>query len=398
MMEAIAISVFWISTALIALNVVGYPHLLRLLERLGVTGRCPRSNSGSESRRLPSVTMIVPVYNEERHIRWKIENCLALRYPADRLTILFVFDGCTDRSAEMAKDVWREHGRTERLLLRIAAANRGKVAVLNDEIARVSSEVVALVDASAWLPDDALETLVAHFADPTVGVVCPAYATADGSSAETAYWRLLTRLKQIESDMASVIGPHGACYLFRRPLWTPLPPDTINDDFVLPMQIVAKGFSARYDDRVTAREMERSSSRIDFRRRLRIGAGNLQQVVRLAKLASPARPALAFLFILGKGLRAFVPLLALLAIAASVQLGLQNVFPFALILAGAVVSLALFVVSQCGGDARLPKPFRLVAYVATWMVASAIGSLAFMTGSAGALWKTSNANKGAASP
>ncbi len=91
------------------------------------------------------------------------------------------------------------------------------------------------------------------------------------------------------------------------------------------MSIVARGHDAVYDASVVAQETEAGSPHVEFRRRLRLGAGNLQQVLRCVGLASFRRPALAFLFLSGKGLRAFVPLLALVAALSMALLAVRAV-------------------------------------------------------------------------
>ncbi len=386
--DQIALAVFLLSALLIAYNIVGYPALLQLIGR-----RLPSAQPAVTPRApWPSVAIIVPVFNEERWIVRKIENTLALRFPGER-RIIFAFDGCTDRSVALAQEA--AAGRQD-IELRVHPGNRGKIAVLNEEIAAVAADVVMLTDASAMLPSDALERLLPHFTDTAVGIVCPAYAGAEPDSAESAYWRLQTRLKAIEGAIAAPIGPHGACYLFRRALWEPLPADTINDDFVMPMRIVARGHDAVYDASVVAQESEAGSARVEFRRRLRLGAGNLQQVLRCAGLASLRRPALAFLFLSGKGLRAFVPLLALLVVLSAALLAVRAVPLFGAIGLMALLALLLFLAGQMGVERRLPRPLRLVSYGMTWLVASAGGSLLLLLGGAAGLWKTSNTSKGAA--
>ncbi len=390
--DAVAIAAFCASTALMAYNLAGYPWLLRWIE--GRTDAAPDASTPSLNGPDLLVTIIVPVYNEERHILRKIENTLALRGPRHR--IVFAFDGCTDNSVQIATAAIGHRDRAE-IELRVHLANRGKVALLNEEVARADGDIVLLTDVSAMLPADALEKLMRHFADPTVGVVCPAYAAAEAASAEDAYWRLQTRLKRIEAQIAAPIGPHGACYLFRRSLWTPLPVDTINDDFVLPMRIVADGHRAIYDDRVVAQETERSTARVEFRRRLRLGAGNLQQVMRVARLASLTRPRLAFVFLSGKGLRAFIPLLAFLAAISAVWLAGRGVAPFGVIAGGMGLAAALGFAGEIGAERFMPRaltrPLRLLGYVTIWIAASALGSLMLLAGQAGGLWRTSNASK-----
>ncbi|GAL11026.1 glycosyltransferase SypQ [Vibrio astriarenae] len=75
----------------------------------------------------------------------------------------------------------------------------------------------------------------------------------------------------------------------------------INDDFIIPMEIVSRGYDAVYDNNVIATEMEPTDLSDDFSRRLRISAGNMQQALFLGKLFHPRFRRVAFAFFSGKG-------------------------------------------------------------------------------------------------
>src|SRR4029078_12597287 len=176
-------------------------------------------------------------------------------------------DGCSDATRSIAEATLES---VADLKCRVISYdnNIGKVAVLNDQIGRATSEVVALSDASSLLTPDALLRSAAHFADRDVGVACPTYSVVDASNpGEQAYWAYQSRVRRYEANLAAPLGAHGAFYLFRRGLWSELEPDTINDDFVLPMRIVASGFRAVYDPSIVPTELERSSASQEFRRR-----------------------------------------------------------------------------------------------------------------------------------
>lgn len=106
----------------------------------------------------------------------------------------------------------------------------------------------------------------------------------------------------------------------RRRLAAPLPPDTINDDFVLPMEIVARGYRALYRPDAMATELECADAATDRRRRRRIGAGNLQQAIRLRRLLHPRYGWTAFVFASGKVLRPGMPFAMLAALCGSAVL------------------------------------------------------------------------------
>lgn len=391
-------TVFWLCLALVAYHHLAYGLIVSVwARRLGLAPRQDIRQSDSlavSSPHLPSVTIIVPAYNEERHIARKIANLAELDYPRDRLRIVVALDGCEDRTEAVARETVMALGAADAVEIRAFAVNRGKIAVLNEEIARADTDIVALSDASSELPADGLARLVEHFREAGVGVVCPAYVMPDDATVgERAYWEHQVSIKAAEGRIASPIGTHGHFYLFRRGLWTPLPQDTINDDFVLSMRIVERGFRAVYDASVPAVELERSPTRQDFRRRVRLGAGNLQQFLRLIGLAKPGRGALAFLFLSGKGLRAVSPLLVVLAFAASIGAALAGSELFRWIVAAELAGLAVAAGADLMGEDRSPRWATVVAYGVRGLLASALGALLFMLGAGRRAWSVSNASR-----
>ena len=167
-MTTLAAILFWLSAGLIAYTHLGYPLLLWALTHLHRFHPFPRhgrANGGNDlPELLPTVSLIVPAYDEEEVIAAKVANALSLDYPRGRLQIVVASDGSTDATAERARAAGAD------LVLELPPG--GKVAALNAAAEQASGEVLAFSDAnSAWAPD-ALRQLVAPFADPQVGYVC----------------------------------------------------------------------------------------------------------------------------------------------------------------------------------------------------------------------------------
>ncbi|WP_445505208.1 glycosyltransferase family 2 protein [Microvirga sp. G4-2] len=382
--------VFWTCVVLVLYHHVGYPIAVRAIAAW--FGR-KSSASDAELAVLPSVTIIVPAHNEEAVIAAKIRNLAALEYPRDSLSVVLALDGCIDGTSAIARDLLGESGGLD---LRIVEypSNIGKIAVLNDQIGRAHSDVVALSDTSSLLEPQALLQAVRHFGCPSVGVVCPTYALIrPGSEGERAYWNYQTRVKIAEGAVGAPMGAHGAFYIFRRNLWKPLEPDTINDDFILPMRIVERGYDAVYDPEIVATELETSTARQNFRRRIRIGAGNLQQVLRVAGLADLRRPGVAFVFLSGKALRAFMPILLLIAAVSLPVLAVREGGFYLYAFAGeALVGLAV-IADHLGVPRVIPRPARWAAYFVQGHAAGFIGALILLGGLQGHAWKFSAAAK-----
>jgi lipopolysaccharide/colanic/teichoic acid biosynthesis glycosyltransferase len=371
--------------AAVAYHHVGYPVLLRTLARQAASRAQqvePQTLTADISReQLPSITIIVPAFNEQEVIAQKIENLSRINYPADRLDIVIALDGCTDSTRAIAQAAVARAGADLSIRIVDHPVNRGKIAVLNEHIAAARSDIVALNDASGMIDPDALRRAVRHFLDARVGVVCPTYNHPHvGSEGEAAYWRMQTEIKVYEAALAAPMGAHGALYFFRRALWQPLPIDTINDDFVLPMRIVEAGYRAVYDPSIVATEVEPTLAEAEFRRRVRIGAGNMQQLVRLIGLANPRSPAMAFVFLSGKGMRPIVPFLMLLALVSTAVLALAGETLFQYLLALEVLGLAAAAAVVHFRPARVPRPLAWLSYLVVGHTASALGALAFLSG------------------
>ena len=292
-------ALFWVSAFLVVYPYLVFPSLLMLMRR--VIPRPPRKAPIE-----PTVSMLVAAYNEADVIAAKIENALAIDYPADRLETVVASDGSTDATNAIAG----RYDDGKRIRLVAFPVNRGKLATMNDAVRQLTGEIIVFSDASSMITPESLRELVSNFADPSVGAVSGAYLVRNpGQSAlgkqEDFYWRFETSLKAAEADVSSTLGAHGSLYAIRRELY-PFPEQgVINDDFVIPMRIVARGYRTVYEPAAVA--IEEAQEMEGFRRRVRIGSGNIQQLAELPRLLMPPRPLPLFFFLSHKVSRLFVP-------------------------------------------------------------------------------------------
>src|SRR3954463_11792843 len=151
--------VFWASIAAVAYVYAGYPAMLRLWARL--SPRPLRAAPGGGP--LPGVSIVIAARNEAARLSTRIDNLLALDYPADK-QIIVVSDGSTDDTLDVLA---RYRGRVEA----IPVPRGGKALALNAGVARARFEIVIFADARQAFAADALRQLTAPFADPQVGGV-----------------------------------------------------------------------------------------------------------------------------------------------------------------------------------------------------------------------------------
>jgi biofilm PGA synthesis N-glycosyltransferase PgaC len=308
----IAELIFWLGIATPVYAYLGYPVALALL-RL-VIHRPIRKQAG-----LPTVSLLIPAYNEADMIEEKIRNSLALDYPPDKLEIVIACDGCKDNTPELAK---RAAAGT-RIRILDYPVNRGKIATLNEAVRELTGDIIVFSDGAAMLYRDSVRKLVENFEDPVVGAASGKYTVVkadevDIGKSEDFYWKYETFLKVMESELASTLGAHGHLHAIRRELYPFPAPGTINDDYVIPVSVLARGYRAVYEPKAIVYEEAREMT--GFGRRVRIMAGNVQQIREIKGLFVPFRPLLLFFFLSHKVSRLLVPFGMVAAIVANLIL------------------------------------------------------------------------------
>jgi biofilm PGA synthesis N-glycosyltransferase PgaC len=287
-------ALFWLSAGLLLYTFAGYPLLIDLLARL-------RSRPNRTATIEPSLTLVIPAYNEEAVIAAKIENSLALDYPVDRLAILVVADGSDDRTVAIAS-------RYPGVQVAYQPERRGKAAAVNRIMPDVTSEIVLFSDANTLFDAGTLRAMLRHFADPAVGGVTGEKRVQGGG--EGLYWRYESWLKRRDSQVSSVMGAAGEIFALRREAFRPPEEDSIIEDFVLSMRLVAAGWRVIYEPAAIACEPPSPSLGADWDRRTRIAAGGIQSLARLPEMLDPRRGLVAWQYVSHRALRwAVTPIL-----------------------------------------------------------------------------------------
>lgn len=255
-----------------------------------------------QTDKLP-VTLIVTAYNEASFLPQKISNTLAIDYPADKLTILFVTDGSSDNSTELIS-------KFPSVQLMHLPERRGKYAAVKRAMQQVKTPIVIFSDANTMLNPECINRIVSHYTDQKVGGVAGEkkimrnnYASAVGE-AEGLYWQYESFMKQQDAELYTVVGAAGELFSIRSSLFTPLDDNIILDDFVISMQVCLQGYKIRYEPDAFATELPSASLKEEERRKVRISAGAYQSLRYLKAVMNPLRhPLLSFQFISRRLLR-----------------------------------------------------------------------------------------------
>jgi poly-beta-1,6-N-acetyl-D-glucosamine synthase len=341
--------IFWLGAGLPVYAYLGYPIVLLLLGL--VIHRAVRKRPFE-----PTVTLIIPAYREAGVIAAKIRNSLAIDYPADKLDIVVACDGSPDNTPEVAA----EAARGTRVRVFDFPVNRGKIGTLNEVVRQCASEMLVFTDASAKLYPDAIRVLMMNLADPTVGSVGGKYTVAkpgevDIGKSEDLYWKYETRLRTQEAQLSSTLGAHGQLHAIRRNLY-PFPSSgMINDDYLIPLSVLPKGYRAVYDPKAIC--YEEAKEMTGFGRRIRVMTGNFQQLREIKGLFHPLQPLPLLFFLSRKVFRLMVPFGMVAALIANLFL-LDSRFYRALFIG----QLAFYAMAIAGALIQLRPKLLMLPY------------------------------------
>ena len=119
--------------------------------------------------RYPTVTVVVPAFNEEKTVAKTIETLLRLDYPKNKLKITVVDDGSRDGTwSELQK--YKNHPQVEIF----QKENGGKFTALNFAITHSTSEIIGCLDADSFVEPGALKSIVSYFEESEAMAVTPA--------------------------------------------------------------------------------------------------------------------------------------------------------------------------------------------------------------------------------
>lgn len=305
--------IFWFSLLLIAYANLGYPVLLWICCRF----QTARVTVKGFEEKWPMVSVVMVAHNEAERISAKLQNLLECDYQGE-LEVIIVCDGCEDATAEVSRSAGGKR-------VRVIESDRcGKAEGLNQGVAVARGAIVVFADVRQVFEPDAIRQLVIPFADPSIVGVSGSLeikAAADGAGKGIdVYWKLEKFIRLAEARMDSCIGCTGAIYALRADSYQALPPDTLLDDVVIPMQAMLAGGRILFEPTARAYDPQALTVSSERRRKTRTLAGNFQMLFRYLDWLLPVRNRLWWQLVSHKYLRLMVPFLLLVCFVSNAVL------------------------------------------------------------------------------
>jgi len=304
------------------------------------------------------------------------------------MTCLCVTDGSTDSTNQIVK-------KFPEVSLYFQPDRRGKVNAVNRIIPHLSGDIIIFSDANTMLNNEAIKNLVRHFANPKVGMVAGEKTILrtikeTASRGEGLYWRYESWLKKNDAEIGSVIGAAGELFAIRRSLLETVPEDIIIEDFYLSLRVIQKGYTIAYEPQAVAVETGSASVKEEIKRKVRISAGGLQAIYRMAHMLNIFRYKMpAFQFLSHRVLRWTLTPLALPAIFIfNVALAIQeNHWFYQLSLITQIMIYSIALIKHYSGHKN--KLMVIIYYFVIMNLSVYLGFIRLIKGKQSVVWEKS---------
>lgn len=376
--------IFWILVFIVFYTYIGYGILVWLLVKIKEHGKS-RDSLTSYNKDVLDVTILIAAYNEEAVVVDKMDNCMALDYPSDKLNVLWATDGCTDKTVPLLTKYINDH-KLQNVKVQAFDERKGKGATLRRAIEYVKTPIVVFTDANTMINKNAIREIVKKFDNPKVGCVSGEKRVGnigsdigenvqnihdrhyeshvkDAAETEGIYWKYESFLKDLDSRLCSAMGADGGLFALRRELFETLPEGVLLDDFIISMRVLLKGYLIAYCPEAYVHEGTSASIEEESKRKVRIAAGGIQSVGMLKPLLNIFKYGiLSFEYISHRVLRwTITPFALLLLLPLNIIIIAVNgwnplIYPIIFVLQLLFYDLALYgaILSRQGKKSKIP--------------------------------------------
>ena len=385
--DIFCVIVFGLSLISLVHTYILFPLILDLLSK----GKKPLKTFYPDSDpELPSVSILLAVYNEEKVIENKIQSTFKTTYPLDKIEFLIGSDASTDETNAIIN---RYRLQYPQIKLVEFMGRTGKSGIINDLAEKAQNKIFILTDANVFFNEDTLYQLVKYYKDPDIslagGNILNHRFKKDGISyQEKSYLSRENKIKYLEGILwGAMIGAFGGCYSVRRDYYSQVPPMFFMDDFYITMNVLEHhGKTINNLDALCNEDVSNKISE-EFRRKVRISIGNFQNFGRYWKLLWPPWTGLAFAFLSHKVLRWLGPFFIILLLVSNAFLWDKTIL-FKILLIGQLIMLCMPVL-----DIMLKKLnihvflLRFISHFYLMNLALLVGFFKFINGVESNVWK-----------
>lgn len=308
--------IFWSSICVILHTYVLYPVILYFLSK----NKKENDIVYGPNDDLPSVAVVMAVYNEEAVIREKLTSIFQTNYPLHLIDVYVGSDNSNDETESIVAQFAEKYPQVHLVHF---DSRTGKPQIINALIKSIDAKILLLTDANVYFEENTIFELVKHFKNDAIDAVGALIKNNNEKSSgisvqEKTYLTQDSDVKYREGLFArAVIGLFGGLYAIRRKSYRAVPQGFIVDDFYITMSVIENGGGViTANDSVCYEDVSNNITE-EFKRKTRISTGNFMNLSRFRRLSNPFTK-VGFMFLSHKIFRWITPFLLILVFVLNV--------------------------------------------------------------------------------
>lgn len=241
-------------------------------------------------KRFPTVTIVIPAYNEASTITKTIKSIINLDYPREKLEIIVVNDCSTDQTREVAEKIIR-NSRQYNIKLINKKTNEGKAYALNSALKIASGEIFSCVDADSFVKKDSLRKLVPHLFNKNTAAVISSIKVINeknvlGKVQRMEYFMVMLTRK-IMSFIGTLYTTPGVLSIYKTDIIRNLggfDTECLTEDFEIAMRLRYNHYHVKMEpDSITYTKVPESPN-LFWRQRIRWTRGFIENNIKYKKM------------------------------------------------------------------------------------------------------------------
>jgi len=383
--------IFWMAFNLMVYSYLIYPFICLLL----AARKKQNENCYTETDSLPGISIVMAVFNEQKVIQEKLESVFKTSYPLDKIEFLIGSDNSTDKTNDIIAEYARQY---PQIKFTNFTQRQGKSNILNRLVPTAQHDVLIFTDANVMFSENLLFQLAKHFKNPEIGQVGANIINRgvqkDGISfQEKAYIQRETLIKYQEGVIwGASMGAFGACYALRKNLFRIIPPNFLMEDFFISMNVFEHQLKAITELDAIAYEDVSNEIKEEFKRKVRISAGNFQNLSVYKHFLLELYEQPGFSLLSHKVIRWFGPVLIITLLVSSAIAALTNQFYLWMFIALLSGMATMFIEPMLSKAGIHLKPLRFISYFCWMNTALFIGFIKYLKGINTNVWQPTKRN------
>ncbi len=229
----------------------------------------------------PSVSFLVPAYNEQDSLQNTIEALIEIEYPKNKKEIIIINDGSKDNTLKLAKQLEKKY----KVIKILDKPNSGKANSLNEAVKIAKGELIAVVDADSYPKKDALINMVGHFEDPNVAAVTSRVLVKNKNNwlgkFQVLDYSIIAWTRKLLDFVDSVYVTNGPLSIYKKDVVKKIgsfDPKNLTEDIEITWHILSEGYTTRMSYNAIVYTTVPEDLKTWIKQRVRWNLGGIQTV------------------------------------------------------------------------------------------------------------------------